>query len=104
MSGGRYGYAYLKIEELAGDIRPTSPLRKAFKEHLYKVAAACHDIEWVDSQDCAKGSEDEAIRACLGKDGPALVLAEAIAEAERVKTELDTVLEAAKTQAKALQK
>lgn len=70
MSGGSYGYAYGKIEDLANEIRPTSPLRKAFKTHLRKVAKACHDIEWVDSGDYGPGDEDEAIRACLGKDGP----------------------------------
>ena len=95
MSGGSYDYAYGKIEDLASDIRPTSPLRKAFKTHLRKVAKACHDIEWVDSSDCGPGDEDEAIRACLGKDGPALVLAEAVAEAVRVKAELDAAVDTA---------
>ena len=95
MSGGSYGYAYGKIEDLAGDIRPTSPLRKAFKTHLHNVANACHDIEWVDSGDYGPGDEDEAIRACLGRDGPALVLAEAVAEAVRVKAELDAAIDTA---------
>ena len=95
MSGGSYDYAYGKIEDLAGEIRPTTPLRKAFKTHLRKVAKACNDIEWVDSCDCLPGDEDEAIRACLGKDGPALVLAEAVAEAVRVKAELDAAIDTA---------
>ena len=97
MSGGSYDYAYGKIEDLAGEIMPTTPLRKAFKTHLRKVAKACHDIEWVDSCDCGPGDEDEAIRACLGKDGPALVLAEAVAEAVRVKAELDAAIDTANT-------
>jgi hypothetical protein len=59
------------------------------------VAKACHDIEWVDSGDCGLGDEDEAIRDCLGKGGPALVLAEAVAEAVRVKTELDAAIDSA---------
>ena len=95
MSGGSYDYAYSRIEDLASEIKPTSPLRKAFRTHLHKVAKACHDIEWVDSGDCGPGDEDEAIRACLGKDGPALVLAEAIAEAVRVKAELDAAIDTA---------
>ena len=95
MSGGSYDYIYSRIEDLANEIRPTSPLRKAFKTHLRKVAKACHDIEWVDSSDCSPGDEDEAIRACLGNDGPALVLAEAVAEAVRVKAELDAAIDTA---------
>jgi hypothetical protein len=98
MSGGSYNYAFGKIEDLADEIRPTTPLRKAFKTHLRKVAKACHDIEWVDSDSCdyERGDEDAAIRDCLGKDGPALVLADAVAEAVRVKAELDAAIETAK--------
>ena len=92
MSGGSYDYADIKIEEFANDIRPTTPLRKAFKAHLRKVAKACHDIEWVDSGDCGPGDENEAIRACLGKNGPALVIAEAIKEAARARAELDAAI------------
>ena len=95
MSGGSYDYAYGKIDDLADSIRPTTALRKAFKTHLRKVASACKDIEWVDSGDCGPGDEDEAIRACLGKDGPALVLAEAVAEAMRAKAELDAAIDLA---------
>jgi hypothetical protein len=95
MSGGSYDYAFGKIEDLAGQIRQTTPLRKAFVTHLRKVAKACHDIEWVDSGDCGPGEEYAAIRACLGKSGPALVLAEVLAEAGRVKADLEAVLDAA---------
>lgn len=95
MSGGSYDYAYGRIDDLADAIRPTTALRKAFKTHLRKVAEACKDIEWVDSGDCSPGAEDKAIRACLGKDGPALVLAEAVAEAVRAKVELDAAIDAA---------
>jgi hypothetical protein len=97
MSGGSYDYAFGKIEDLAGQIRTTTPLRKAFRTHLLKVAKACHDIEWVDSCDYGAGDEDEAIRSCLGVDGPALVLAEAVAEAMRVKAELDAAIITANT-------
>ena len=100
MSGGSYDYAYGKIEDLANEIRPTSPLRKAFKTHLRKVAKAFHDIEWVDSADYSPGDEDAAIHACLGKDGAKLVLAEAVAEAVRVKAELDAAINTANDQLK----
>ncbi|MFH2000620.1 MAG: hypothetical protein ABIK28_13130 [Planctomycetota bacterium] len=49
----------------------------------------------MDSCDCGPGDEDEAIRACLGKDGPALVLAEAVAEAVRAKAELYAAIDGA---------
>lgn len=98
MSGGSYDYAFHKIEDLANDIRPKTPLRRAFKTHLHKVAKACQDIEWVDSSDYGPGDEDAAIRECLGKDGPALVLAEVVSEATRIKKELDTAILAANKQ------
>ena len=96
MSGGSYDYAYRHISDMADSLKTSTPLRRAFKAHLDLVAKACHDIEWVDSGDCGPGDEDAAIRACLGKDGPALVLAEALAEAMRAKDELDAAINAAK--------
>ena len=67
MSGGSYDYAYLKIEDLAHNIkaRASTPERSAFVDHLFKIAKAAHDIEWVDSGDCGPGDENQAIRACL---------------------------------------
>jgi hypothetical protein len=94
MSGGSYQYAYYRIEELAGEIRTTTALRKAFKAHLLKVAKACHDIEWVDSADYSPGDEDSAIRECLGTAAEALVLAEVLAEAKKVRDELDELIKA----------
>ena len=95
MSGGSYDYAFHRIEDLAEQITPETPLRRAFKTHLKKVAEACHDIEWVDSGDGGPGDEDAAIRACLGKDGPALVLAEVLAEAKRVLADITAAVVAA---------
>ena len=52
MSGGSYDYLYHKVEEVADQLDgDRSPLRRAFAEHLHKVAKALHDIEWVDSGD-----------------------------------------------------
>lgn len=96
MSGGSYQYAYHRIEELAYDIQPSSSLRKAFKAHLIKVAAACKDIEWVDSGDSGGGSEDAAILLCLGTGAPSLVLNEVLAEAEKVCAELSEAIAKAK--------
>lgn len=93
MSGGAYDYAYGRIENLAADIRGQSPLRRAFRTHLLKVAKACHDIEWVDSGDKSPGDEDEAICECLGKNTDALVLEELLVEARRIHAELGEALE-----------
>lgn len=57
-------YLYGKIEEDA-NFHLYSPERKAFREHLDKVIKALHDIEWVDSCDYSKGSENLSIMACI---------------------------------------
>jgi hypothetical protein len=77
MSGGSYDYAYIRIEELAHQIKTdpfceeysksTPELRKAFKKHLLKVAKALKAIEWNDSGD-GDDKEVELIRACLNKN------------------------------------
>lgn len=65
MSGGSYNYLYCTVEEWIETIRNRGGVSVAFAEHLVKVAKALHDIEWVDSYDNAKGSEEAAILACL---------------------------------------
>lgn len=40
MSGGGYDYAYGKIQDMADNLRLTTPLRRAFQSLLRKVAAA----------------------------------------------------------------
>ena len=66
MSGGSYDYAFVNVEEMAGElINQKDELRRIFGDHLLLVAKAMRDIEWVDSCDTSKGSETEAINACL---------------------------------------
>jgi len=65
MSGGAYDYFYNRIEEFADALDTSTSLRREFRLLLLKVAKAAHDIEWVDSGDGGKGSEDEAILAVL---------------------------------------
>ena len=96
MSGGSYQYVFYQIEQLAHDIRPTSALRKAFKAHMVKVAAACKAIEWVDSGDCGEGDEDDPIRICLGSNATALVLHEVLNDAEKISAELSEAIAKAK--------
>lgn len=89
MSGGSYDYAYVRIEEFALAIRANTPERKAFKALMFKVAKAAHDIEWVDSCDNSKGSENAAIMECITQ---ASILEEAISHALQVKKELEEVI------------
>jgi ferritin-like metal-binding protein YciE len=69
MSGGSMNYLSTKVE--MAEFRRNTVLRRAFAAHLEKVAAALHEIEWVDSGDTSPGADDEAIRACL-EDGSEL--------------------------------
>jgi hypothetical protein len=62
MSGGSMDYLYSKIEY--AEFKTDTILRRAMRQHLWKVAAALKAIEWNDSGDGADG-EDELIRACL---------------------------------------
>lgn len=91
MSGGSYGYFYNRVELIADEIAPTTPLRRAFKAHLAKVARALHDIEWVDSGDSSPGQEDEALHACIGTEAE---LTQVVAEAKAVSENLTKLLAA----------
>lgn len=88
MSGGSMDYLYSRVEDAANIIGGT-PERKAFARHLYRVAEALHDIEWVDSCDYGPGDENAAIMACVsGSD----VLESAIESARYARDELDRAL------------
>ena len=74
MSGGRYEYAYERVERVSFEIAmdggchtASRPLRNAFRTHLVKVARALKAIEWNDSGDGDK-DETELIQACLPGD------------------------------------
>ena len=72
MSGGAYDYAFGKVTEVAeqisekGDCHAAPPhLRRAFKEHLRKIADVLRAIEWNDSGDGDQDEED-LLREILG--------------------------------------
>ena len=105
MSGGSYNYAFHHIDELArsirdeggcGDYAASPVLRRAFKAHLVKVAAACQAIEWNDSGD-GNRQETELIQACLA---PSAELVQAIADAAVALDALERAQKAAKRTAK----
>lgn len=93
MSGGSYNYAYQQIENLAATMQKTTPLRKAFAKHLLLVAKAAHDIEWVDSNDCGPGDEDEAIRAVIGQNSDKEELSIVVDEAKQIEKTLRSILQ-----------
>jgi hypothetical protein len=92
MSGGSYDYAYRKIEALASEIksRAQTSERKAFADHLLKVAKAAHDIEWVDSCDYGVGDENKSIRECLGNG---LILLQVVIEAKKIMKDIQSEID-----------
>lgn len=61
MSGGHYDYIYSRIEDIKIENTEKDPRRASFQKLLNLISKAMHDIEWVDSGDCAPGDEYEAI-------------------------------------------
>lgn len=91
MSGGSWGYAYQHVEGCADRCRRSpDPVRRAFADHLTLVAAALHDIEWVDSADKSAGDEHEAIMALIGEHG---LLGATVVEARDVYRRLSKLLD-----------
>lgn len=90
MSGGSMEYLCYKVGDAS--FRTHTPERKAFMKHLQLVAAALHDIEWVDSGDYGPGRENEAIRFCLQ---PGAILAAAIEDARQVRDQLTAEIDRA---------
>lgn len=97
MSGGSHNYAYHHIEDLASSIAalPMTPARRAFVALLGRVSKAAYEIEWEDSGDTGRGDSEPHILAALGQDGKALILAEVIKEAKRIRDELDRTIDMA---------
>ena len=89
MSGGALNYMYGTLEALAEQIerRADSALHKAFARHLFKVAQAAHDLEWVWSGDWSPGDEEAAIKACM--DWKRETRAVIQAQIERLRVELN---------------
>lgn len=83
MSGGSYNYVYRRIEDI--EIYCTTPQRKAFADHLKKVAKAMHDIEWVDSMDYGEGDENDAINQCINQGN---VMGTLISQLQEIRKEI----------------
>lgn len=99
MSGGSLDYLYSRVDEAAGRLSPSTPLRRAFSKHLRLVAKALREVEWADSSDTAPDNETEraTIMACLHPGEP---LATLIEEAEEVRQALHAEITTARIAAR----
>lgn len=95
MSGGSMDYLSYKVEEAS--FTESSPLRRAFRKHLKKVAKALHEIEWADSCDTQLHNEHEvaAILDCIQVSD---LLDQAVLEAHEAQKTLADTLALAKAQ------
>jgi hypothetical protein len=87
MSGGSMNYLFASVEN--AEFSENTVLRKAFKNHLNKVARALKAIEWNDSGD-GDDFEDELIRACISQNE---FKDKAISELKKLKKEITEYLE-----------
>ena len=94
MSGGSYDYEYSKVQDIAERLCEQKPaIRRAFGKHLKLVAAAMHDIEWVDSCDTSPGDEIAAIEKVLGKNAKAAQMSILKEDAEKLIEQLKKAIE-----------
>lgn len=91
MSGGSLDYAYSRVESAVSEIaqRATCLEHKAFAKHLFLVARALHDVEWVFSCDFGPGDDLPAIRKVLGGNHASVTRQVAIDEVRRILAELE---------------
>jgi hypothetical protein len=100
MSGGSYGYAQFKLEEIAEMLRgrhPSEELVLALADHVDALGKVMHDVEWADSGD---SSWDDALDASIRNlISPAVVeAASRDAVASRTLTRYGGMLEDAEAQ------
>lgn len=91
MSGGSFNYLFRDIQEAADILSDVSEpaYRRAFSEHLRKVAEAMQDVEWVDSGDMSPGADEKSIMECIT---PQDVLCASVERAVEVKNELEKLI------------
>lgn len=89
MSGGRYDYAYVKVQDFADDIcKSRDPLWRAFGAHCKLVADAMYAIEWVDSGD---SNRDEAVKAIKAVLGTGVELKQLLADADEIVKRINAI-------------
>lgn len=69
MSGGSLDYVCYRVDDAVDTIekRATTPLHKAFAQHLRDISKALHDLEWVFSGDYCEGQEVESLKKVVNK-------------------------------------
>ena len=82
MSGGSMNYLYTQVE--SAPFQLNTHLRRAFNDHLKKVALALHAIEWNDSGD-GHDKEEMFILDCIKNEG---ALERLLKEAKELQVEL----------------
>lgn len=104
MSGGSYDYAFVKIDDLAGEVSararssPTSEraLRMAFADLLGKVATAAKALEWCDSNDTSWEDAEPVLRSLVSpQDELRAAIGEAIEARDTLKEALERAADAA---------
>ncbi len=91
MSGGSLDYVYSRLNDAVIEIkrRATTPLQKAFAEHLNDVSMALYDLEMLYSGDFSDGDEIESLMKVVSKD---LVLDTIVKDAEVILVDLQNAL------------
>lgn len=83
MSGGSWDYVFYKFQDVAEKLlNEQSPSRRALGKQVELIAAALHDIEWVDSGDYSANGDEDAIQAALGSNAKQIVLGELVSGVE----------------------
>lgn len=95
MSGGSLDYVYSQVEYAAEQMKTSTPLHRAFRSHLFDVAQALHDIEWVESGDYGEGDDVEAMRVVLS---PTKELEHLMKEAKGFVEVIEQAIERAETE------
>ena len=99
MSGGSLDYVYSRVEDAARTLmaKAEDEVQRAFAKHLFKVARALHETEWVLSGDKVQGEDHQEI---LNVITPQAVLASLIDDAEQTQEHLQEWIIRAKGEVK----
>lgn len=98
MSGGSLDYIYSRVEDAAWTVaKSQDQLHLAFAKHLFAVAEALRDTEWVLSGDSGPGDDHKAILRVIT---PQAVLTSLIDNAEKMQAQLQEWIVRAKGEVK----
>jgi len=92
MSGGSLDYVYGRLNDAVSEIkrRATTPLQKAFANHLNDVSMALYDLEMLYSGDFSEGDEIESLRKCVSNS---MVLSCVVDDAKLILEQLQSAID-----------